>query len=148
MANQTTEDNYMPAEKRQVPQVSREYTISLNADTQSVQLPEDVKTAVIFVSGADVEIWPSYNDGADDNLAGLQVDDEDKPGYSIQASPTATKIENNYTNAAAEKTVKNIPDGSTYEEAQEAEFNKINAKSAGTATVYIWPGNGRRSGVS
>ena len=137
----TTRDNNRSASSRTVPNAAREFTLNPNVSTVSVVLPEDVKTAVIYVTGADVEYWPSFTDGVNDHLAGITVDN------SIQSSPSESNITNSYANADAEKTVKNIPDGFTYEEAQEREFNKINVKSAGSATVRVYPGYGFKNEV-
>jgi len=132
MTNLTERDNSRPAAERTVPTVSQEFTISLSGATPgSVQLPNDVKSAVIVADGAAIQIWPSYNDGSTDVLAGLTT--------------TSTAAA-----AATAKTIKNVADGSSFQEAQEQEFNKINAvitAGSGSATVYIYPGYGESNGL-
>lgn len=148
MTNQTTTDNNQSADSRATPQVAREYTVSLSASTSAAALKHDVKSCVVKPSGADITAWVSYNDGSNDTLAGLQVDNANGPGYSIQASPTAAKIVSSEANATAEKTLITIPDGVSFQIAQNGEFNKVNVKSAGTCTVYVWPGGGLPNGVN
>ena len=137
MSNLTTEDNAQLAQERTVPYVSREVKISLSGATEgSVQLPEDIKSAVIVADGASVQFWPSYNDGDTDVLAGVKVNGE--PVLSTKA------------NAITHHTIKNVKDGSTFQEAQQLEFNKINAAitaGTGAATVYIYPGMGEPNNV-
>lgn len=132
MSNLTTGDNAQLAQERTVPYVSTERTISLSGATEgSIQLPEDIKSAVIVADGAAIQFWPSYNDGTTDNLAGLDV-------------------ANTKANATSNFTLKNVKDGSTFQEAQQEEFNKINAvitAGTGTATVYIYPSMGAKNNV-
>lgn len=132
MSNLTPRDNAQVARERAVPNVSRQFTITLSGSTPgSVQLPEDVKTAVLKVIGADVQFWPSYNDGITDKLAGLDV-----------TSSAA--------NAGTNNTIKDVAAGETFQEAQEQEFNKINAvitSGSGSATVRVYPGYGEPNGI-
>ena len=64
MTNLTPDDNHRSAANRVTPTVSTERTISLSGATvEYLQLPEDVKSALIVADGADVQFWPSYDDG-------------------------------------------------------------------------------------
>lgn len=137
MSNLTTEDNAQTAQERTVPYVSTERTIALSGSTEgSVQLPEDIKSAVVVADGAAIQFWPSYNDGTTDVLAGVKVNGE--PVLSTKA------------NAITHHTIKNVKDGSTFQEAQQLEFNKINAvitAGSGTATAYVYPSMGEPNNV-
>jgi len=118
-ANQTPGDNSAPALNRTVPQEMKMYQISaIAAETYSVDLGVDAKTAAIVCDGADTELNVSYDDGSTDS-----------PGDLVTTGTDARVLM--------------AFDGQTLSVLQNTEFNQVYAKTgSGSATCYIFPGGG------
>jgi hypothetical protein len=118
-ANQTPGDNSAPAQNRIIPQEMKMYTLSvIAAETYSVDLGVDVKTASIVCDGADTEFNVSYDDGSTDS-----------PGDLVTAGSDARVLLGF--------------NGQTVNVLQNTEFNQVYAKTgSGSATCYIYPGGG------
>lgn len=118
-ANQTPGDNSTPAENRTVPREMKMYQLSaIAAETYSVDMGVDAKTAAIVCDGADTELNVSYDDGSTDS-----------PGDLVTAGTDARVLR--------------AFDGQGLNILQNVEFNQVHAKTvSGSATCYIFPGGG------
>lgn len=123
MTNQTTQDNYLQAKERSVPQEMKQYKISLSGSAVSASSQfNDVKTCVVICDEA-INFNLSYYDS---------VATSESPGDLLTAGTDA-------------RILYHPGGGASMSIAQNTEFNKIHAEivaGTGTATVRIYPGGG------